>query len=113
MKKYNAVVIGSGPNGYAAAIYLQRKNIQYCLLKGEILIGGGMRTAELTLPGLIMMYALHSSSSGCRISIFQDTTVEKHGLNGYILLFILLIPLMMVPQESYSDLWKNCRIAWR
>jgi phytoene dehydrogenase-like protein len=46
-----AVVVGSGPNGLAAAITLQRAGIPTLLLERNSSIGGGMRTAEITLPG--------------------------------------------------------------
>jgi phytoene dehydrogenase-like protein len=49
--KYDAVVIGSGPNGLSAAIELARNNRKVLVVEGADTIGGGTRTAELTLPG--------------------------------------------------------------
>lgn len=49
--EYDAVVVGSGPNGLAAAITLQRAGLSVLLLEAKPTIGGGMSTAELTLPG--------------------------------------------------------------
>ena len=49
--EYDAVVIGAGPNGLAAAITLQMAGLNVLLIEGEDRIGGGMRSAELTLPG--------------------------------------------------------------
>jgi phytoene dehydrogenase-like protein len=50
-KEYNAVIVGSGPNGLAAAITMQRAGLSVLLIEGKDTIGGGLRTAELTLPG--------------------------------------------------------------
>lgn len=49
--QYDAVVVGSGPNGLAAAIAIQQQGLSVLLLEAKSTIGGGMRTAELTLPG--------------------------------------------------------------
>lgn len=48
---YDAIVVGSGPNGLAAAITLRQRGLSVLLIEGKDSIGGGMRTAELTLPG--------------------------------------------------------------
>src|SRR5687767_5369564 len=48
---YDAVVIGAGPNGLSAAIEIARAGRSVCLLEASEFIGGGARTAELTLPG--------------------------------------------------------------
>jgi phytoene dehydrogenase-like protein len=47
----DAVVVGAGPNGLAAAIELARNGRSVHLIEGSGRVGGGTRTAELTLPG--------------------------------------------------------------
>ncbi len=51
MSEYNAIIIGSGPNGLAAAIELAKNGQKVLVIEGADTIGGGTRTGELTLPG--------------------------------------------------------------
>jgi phytoene dehydrogenase-like protein len=49
--EYDALVVGSGPNGLAAAVYLQQKGLKTIIFEHSDTIGGGAKTLELTLPG--------------------------------------------------------------
>lgn len=55
----DAVVVGSGPNGLAAALTLASAGVQVTVLEAADTIGGGTRSSELTLPGLV-----HDECSG-------------------------------------------------
>lgn len=77
---YDAVVVGSGPNGLSAAITLQREGLSVLLLEAKSTIGGGMRTEELTLPGFKhdVCSAIHPMAAAS--PFFQSLPLEKFGL---------------------------------
>lgn len=76
----DAVVVGSGPNGLAAAITLAREGYSVRLYEAADTIGGGMRTAEITLAGF--HHDLHSAIHpfGLASPIFSSLPLEEHGL---------------------------------
>lgn len=78
---YDAVVVGSGPNGLAAAITLQSSGLAVLLLEGKETIGGGLRSAELTLPGFVhdICSAIHPLAAGS--PFFQSLPLAEHGLD--------------------------------
>lgn len=49
----DAIVVGAGPNGLSAAITMQQAGLSVLLLEAKDTIGGGLRTAALTLPGFL------------------------------------------------------------
>ncbi|MGN6647772.1 MAG: phytoene desaturase family protein [Cytophaga sp.] len=78
--EYDAVVVGSGPNGLAAAITLQRKGLSVLVLEAKDTIGGGLRTKELTLPGFRhdVCSAIHPMAVGS--PFFAGLPLEEFGL---------------------------------
>lgn len=53
VSRFDAVVVGAGPNGLAAAILLARAGVPTLLLEANDAVGGAARTVELTLPGFL------------------------------------------------------------
>ena len=78
--KHDAIVIGAGPNGLAAAIEIARAGRSVCLYEANETIGGGTRSAELTLPGFVhdVCSAVHPLAAGS--PFFSQLPLEKHGL---------------------------------
>lgn len=77
---YDAVVVGSGPNGLAAAIVLQHAGLSVLVLEAKETIGGGLRSAELTLPGFVhdICSAIHPLAAGS--PLFSKLALDQHGL---------------------------------
>jgi phytoene dehydrogenase-like protein len=77
---YDAVVVGAGPNGLAAAVTLAGSGRSVLLLEGAETIGGGARTAELTLPGFRhdVCSAIHPLGVGS--PFFRGLSLREHGL---------------------------------
>ncbi|MBX9624621.1 MAG: NAD(P)/FAD-dependent oxidoreductase [Gemmataceae bacterium] len=79
-KTYDAVVVGSGPNGLAAAIALARKGLSVLVVEGSDTLGGGMRSAELTLPGFTHDVCSAVYPMGASSPFFRTLPLEQHGL---------------------------------
>jgi phytoene dehydrogenase-like protein len=73
-------VIGAGPNGLTAAIILARAGCKVTLLEAQPEIGGGTRSAELTLPGFLhdVCSAVHPMALSS--PVFAGLPLEAHGL---------------------------------
>ena len=79
MRRFDAIVIGSGPNGLAAAITLARAGRSVLLREGAATLGGSCRSAELTLPGFVHDVC-STVQAMAQISPFLRTVaLEEHG----------------------------------
>jgi phytoene dehydrogenase-like protein len=78
--EYDAVVVGAGPNGLAAAITLAQAGCSVLVLEARETIGGGLRSAELTLPGFRhdICSAIHPLGIGS--PFFGSLPLAEHGL---------------------------------
>ena len=78
--RYDAIIIGSGPNGLSAAVTLARAGWSVLTIEANATIGGGARSAELTLPGFVhdvcsAVYPLAFASP-----FFRTLPLARHGL---------------------------------
>jgi phytoene dehydrogenase-like protein len=76
----SAVVVGSGPNGLAAAIRLAQEGISVTVLEGYDRPGGGTRTSELTLPGVLHDDCAAFHPTGVISPFLASLGLERHGL---------------------------------
>jgi phytoene dehydrogenase-like protein len=79
-RKYDAVVVGSGPNGLAAAITMAQAGFGVLIREKSRIPGGGVRTEELTLPGFHhdVCSAAHPLAAGS--PFFRTLPLDKFGL---------------------------------
>jgi phytoene dehydrogenase-like protein len=77
---YDAVVVGAGPNGLAAAITLAREGCSVLLREAADTVGGGTRTAELTLPGFQHDICSAVHPTGAASPFFRSLPLRRHGL---------------------------------
>ena len=79
-REYDAVVIGAGPNGLSAATHLSRAGWKVLVVEAHAEIGGGTRTAEVTLPGFHHDICSAIHPMGIASSFFRSLPLEDFGL---------------------------------
>src|SRR5580700_10452318 len=80
MEVKNALVIGSGPNGLAAAIALAQAGLRVEVYEAEAEAGGGARTLALTLPGFLHDFGSAVHPMAVSSPFFKSLPLENHGL---------------------------------
>ncbi|ETW23178.1 phytoene desaturase family protein [Mycobacterium gastri] len=76
----NATVVGGGPNGLAAAIQLARHGLDVQVFEAGDTIGGGARSGELTVPGLIHDHCSAFHPLGVGSPFWQEIDLQRYGL---------------------------------
>jgi phytoene dehydrogenase-like protein len=79
-QRYDAVVVGAGPNGLAAAITVARAGRSVLVVEAAETIGGGTRSAELTLPGFVHDVCSAIHALGVASPFFKSLPLDEFGL---------------------------------
>ncbi len=121
----DAVVVGSGPNGLAAAITVARAGGSVALLEGAPDLGGGCRSQELTLPGFLHDTCAAVYPLGFASPFFRQLPLHRHGLrwihppaalahpfvDGTAAVIETPAPDATTPWESYQADWERSLAA--
>ncbi|MFC9998303.1 phytoene desaturase family protein [Nocardia sp. NPDC127526] len=99
----DAVVVGSGPNGLAAAVILARAGLEVEVHEAADALGGGCRTAEVTLPGFRHDLCAGAHPMAVASPFFRAFDLELHGVE------------LLAPQVSYAHPLDDghAGLAWR
>lgn len=83
MNSFDAIIIGGGLNGLAAAVHLSAKGWHVCVLERQNTAGGAVKTTECTLPGFRHdLYAMNLSSfAGSPFHAEHGALLAQHGLS--------------------------------
>lgn len=81
MAEYDAVVVGAGPNGLAAAIRLAQAGLDTLLVEARERVGGGLGTDQLTLPGFHHDRCAAIHTMGVISPFFNALPLAEHGLH--------------------------------
>jgi phytoene dehydrogenase-like protein len=103
MTPVDAVVVGAGPNGLAAAVLLARAGLSVEVFEAARTIGGGARTAETTLPGYRHDLCSAAHPMAVASPFFRAFDLGAHGVR------------MLVPEVSFAHPLDGgaAGIAWR
>ncbi len=99
----DAVVVGSGPNGLSAALILAKAGLQVEVHEAAATVGGGARTAELTLPGFRHDVCSAAHPMALASPFFRAFDLAAHGVK------------MLQPEVAYAHPLDGGRagLAWR
>ncbi|CAM02997.1 dehydrogenase [Saccharopolyspora erythraea NRRL 2338] len=75
-----AVVVGSGPNGLAAAVALALRGVSVTVLEAAGEIGGGARSGELDVPGVVHDHCSAAHPTGVGSPFLRMLPLERYGL---------------------------------
>jgi phytoene dehydrogenase-like protein len=75
-----AVVVGAGPNGLAAGIHLARQGVDVQVLEARDTVGGGARSGELTVPGVIHDHCSAFHPLGVGSPFWREIDLQRYGL---------------------------------
>jgi phytoene dehydrogenase-like protein len=78
--EYDAVIVGAGPNGLAAAITLARAGLATLIVEAQDAPGGGMRSSPLTVPGFMHDVCSAVHPLGLSSPFFSSLDLARHGL---------------------------------
>src|SRR5262245_44160464 len=77
---YDAIVVGSGPNGLSAAVAIARAGRRVLVVEAHNIIGGGTRTLPLTFPGFRHDVCSAIHPLGMASPYWKTLPLDKHGL---------------------------------
>jgi phytoene dehydrogenase-like protein len=99
----DAIVIGSGPNGLAAAIVIAQTGRKVLVFEAERTLGGGVRSAELTLPGFVHDVCSAVHPFAVVSPVFKTMPLASHGLEW------IMPPAMLAHPLDHG----RAAMAWR